>query len=169
MTPGRRSFASSSNRRRVGWSIGPGGRSQRSAIGKFLMPVGATAFIDGLTLIRTRGELVVRSASVGSVNDEMIGAFGIADVTAAAFAAGGASIPGPFTDADWDGWIWHQFFTVGGLANNGSGVGRYVVDSKAMRKTTATNVVVAMGEVGVETGVVTLDVSLETRILDKLP
>ena len=70
-----------------------------------------------------------------------------------AFAAGAASIPGPFTDANSDLWFVHQFLMVDMRFVSAVGVepmyGRqYEFDSKAMRKQNEEQRVVVMIENG---------------------
>ena len=90
------------------------------------------------TIVRTRGEIHVIPAAFAA-DVQIVGAFGMCVVSTDAAAAGIASIPGPFDDADWDGWfVWQSF----GLTYNfdtavsGRDVAGYrmEVDSKAMRK-----------------------------------
>jgi len=92
-----------------------------------------------LTVIRERGLLHVESDQ--SATDELVeGAFGICKVTDVARIAGAASIPGPISDADWDGWyVWQPFLMryefASGVGFQAGGAGMtYVIDSKAMRK-----------------------------------
>ncbi len=107
------------------------------------------------TLIRTRGLLYVQP-SIYTASIEVQGAFGICIVSAQAAAAGAASVPGPWTNASWDGWlVWQPFaFRVDLGAGQAAGVtmvGRvagqdYVIDSKAMRKVELNEVVMLMCE-----------------------
>ncbi len=109
----------------------------------------ATAGLLKPTIVRTRGVVSFKSTQAAA-DAEVIGAYGMAIVSDQAFAAGAASIPGPFTDADWDGW-----FLWGGIALSLQFVdatGVYVedrlleVDSKAMRKVSDNETVVFMVE-----------------------
>jgi len=102
------------------------------------------------TIIRERGEFYVRSDQVAT-NEFFEGAVGFAKVTELAAAAGAASIPGPITDAAWDGWYaWaaiqgeFSFLTAVGYGPNGGY--RIVIDSKAMRKFERTESLVIMAE-----------------------
>ncbi len=104
------------------------------------------------TVVRTRGFVGVRpqafSADIG-----IGGAYGLCVVSTDAFAAGAASIPGPFDDAGWDGWfVWGSFagrFDVTtdigreGFANTSM---NFEVDSKAMRKISDNETIVLMAE-----------------------
>ena len=124
---------------------------------------------DGFTLVRTRGEILLRlSTTAGGTTDGFGGAVGIGIANENAFAAGTGSIMDPFDDAEWDGWIWHSFFHVNGPATLGSAFARIEIDSKAMRKIAALDVV--YGAVSPEeTGVEVLQVIADTRMLFKIP
>ena len=82
---------------------------------------------------------------------EPMGAWGMGIVIAQAFAAGAASIPGPFTNADWDGWFAHGYWSYRSMEAGTPGNlliadVREAIDSKAMRKVLDLNVVVVMAE-----------------------
>ncbi len=101
------------------------------------------------TLVRTRGQVAVKP-QVFSADLEIVGAYGVAIVTDRAFAAGVASIPGPFTDAGWDGWaVWRSF---GYQLDFGDETGKFQgavfqeVDSKGMRKVTDDETMVLIAE-----------------------
>jgi len=109
----------------------------------------AAAALTKPTIVRTRGILsVVPFAFTADLNHT--GALGIGIVTDRAFAAGAASIPGPFTDSGWDGWLATQFFSFRFEVISGDGVVwlpyTVEVDSKAMRKVTDDETVVVMYE-----------------------
>jgi len=129
------------------------------------------AAINGLTsptVVRTRGMVSVKPTNTGaSLNYG--GAFGVAIVTDRAFAAGAASVPGPFTDSGWDGWFVLGFFQHNWLFPGTSTSEVYSdvdvqVDSKAMRKITddETLILVCESQVGA------LDVAMHLRFLFKL-
>ncbi len=93
-----------------------------------------------ITIMRVRGLLTWRSDQV-TVDEVVMGAFGLCLVTESAITAGVASIPGPFTNADDDVWFAHQFVYDRLEFQSGTGVGQgmtthvqYDLDSKAMRK-----------------------------------
>ena len=101
------------------------------------------------TIIRSRGLLSVRPTTEGT-SVSVDGAFGIAVVSATALATGITAIPGPFTDADWSGWMVHQFFgfrysvktaVAEDLLNT-----NMEIDSKAMRKVAGDEAIVLVGE-----------------------
>ena len=90
-------------------------------------------------------------------------------VSAQAFAAGAASIPGPYSQADWDGWFVHGFWsyqqTVAGTAGTLLLSSReYVIDSKAMRKIQGSDVLVVMAESQASAA----EVSIQFRMLLKV-
>ena len=157
--------------RSTSWSLGPNGVIQRTATGSVIFAVGAQALSDGNTVIRTRGELLIGLSAATSAVDGYSGAVGICIVTENAFNAGIASIPTPITDIVWDGWLAYQSFAsklYGPDLGRTATVARYQLDSKAMRKIKVTDVMVAVLE-ATEVGSSTLNMSLETRVLVKLP
>jgi hypothetical protein len=86
-----------------------------------------------------------------AANEHFEGAVGFARVTQVAATAGAASIPGPVTDAFWDGWYgWHgiqgefSFITAVGYHPNGGY--RIDFDSKAMRKVGPNDALVIVAE-----------------------
>ncbi len=117
---------------------------------------------------RTRGVLGVYSDQSAAM-EEQIGALGFIVVTDLAAAAGAASIPGPVTDANDDGWfVWMPFtqqcaVTVGGSAVNSNPPGNWHFDSKAMRRVEEGFVVAIMVENG--GGANGMDVTLLTSLL----
>ncbi len=101
------------------------------------------------TIVRTRGMVSIRPQSFAG-DLSIGGAFGVAIVSDEAFAAGTASIPRPFDDANWGGWmVWRSFFYQLEFADvTGFIIGDRVleVDSKAMRKVGDNETVVLMVE-----------------------
>jgi hypothetical protein len=81
-----------------------------------------------------------------------MGAFGMCVVSDNAFAAGAASIPGPFTDTDSELWFVHQYLfsptTISGAGTLRDAMFQYEIDSKAMRKFTQEERIVLMVENG---------------------
>jgi len=91
-----------------------------------------TAFEE--TVTRVRGHVTVVSDQVTSPLEAQVGAFGMIRVTDRAIAAGAASIPGPVTDGDDDGWfLWVPFAQIGALTVDSGQTPPYLVDSKAQR------------------------------------
>ena len=182
MPQGRRSQLpriASSNRRRTAWSAGPRQSAVPSitANGSFLWALGAQATLDGLTLVRVRGSLTTWLEVVTAIGDGFarVG-FGLCNVSENAFNIGVTAVPTPLTDIGWDGWLWHALvapligLSVTEADNRGPlGQVRLEIDSKAMRKTRSSDVLVGVAEVSGEIGTATLQFMSECRILDKLP
>ena len=166
----------SSSRRKTTWSAGPSGAIEITASGSALFLAGAAAADDGLTLVRTRGELLVYLSSVNVALDGMKVAVGICIVSENAFNVGIMAIPQPLTDIGWDGWLWYwtgHMEAVGNITEAdfqgqlGAMAARIEIDSKAMRKIKRTDVQCAVVEV-VESGTVAVQLRLDIRVLDKL-
>ena len=161
-------------RRQTGWEEGPGGTPVQTinASVKRILNSGAQALVDGLTLIRTRGYFSSIQVIGSAIGDGFSGAFGIGVVTNDAFAIGVTAMPGPLSNIDWDGWLYHRFISQHVAAANAFGtedsVLTFEVDSKAMRKITVNDTVFAMLEV-TEIGTAEIDVFFDSRMLLKLP
>ncbi len=91
------------------------------------------------TTLRTVGAIEVHSDQVAA-SEVQLGAFGLIMVNDLAVAAGAASIPGPVTDINDDGWF--VYVPIVQRLNVGDSTGlqpefgvRYAFDSKAKRKT----------------------------------
>ena len=127
----------------------------------------ASASLPKPTVIRTRGEIYHRPTNLNA-DLAYVGAWGLAVVSDQAFAAGAASIPGPFDSADWDGWFaWGSFgFHLDFGTNVGlREIGRALdVDSKGMRKISDNETIVFMAES--QTGA--YSISMPLRLLMKL-
>jgi len=90
-----------------------------------------TAFEE--TVVRTRGIFSINTDQVASLETQQ-GAFGMVRVTDRAIAAGAASIPGPVTDGDDDGWfVWVPFTQQSTVSTDASSMRHYQIDSKAQR------------------------------------
>ena len=106
------------------------------------------------TVIRTRGEVCIKPSTSITSDLEIVGAYGIAVITDAAFAAGTISISAPFDDAGWGGWlVWRSFhYSQENVDSTGVYTNQHTqeVDSKAMRKMTddETMVLMAQSQVG---------------------
>ncbi len=88
------------------------------------------------TIRRTRGVFTI-SSDQGTAIEDQVGAMGFMVVNDLAIAAGVASLPGPVTDANDDGWFVWVPFALRGLADveNSAVISeQYEFDSKAMRK-----------------------------------
>ncbi len=148
----RRSFRGTrlnqSNRRKTEWSTFDAGGFTSVASGGATLLSGL-AFEDPGTIVRTRGVITIKPTSVGS-SLTAIGAFGVGLVSAEAFAAGVASIPEPFTDSDWGGWMVIQSFAF--RWEVATAVGEQFasvmidIDSKAMRKVEPNSVMAFVAE-----------------------
>ncbi len=124
------------HKRLTEWStFDPGGFESVSAAGALLMS--GLAFENPGTIVRTRGIITIRPADP-EADATIAGAFGIGLVSQEAFTAGVASIPEPFTDSDWGGWMVMQPFAltvdVGAASSRLINSMTYEIDSKAMRK-----------------------------------
>jgi len=99
----------------------------KTIVGSFTL---STAFEE--TVMRTRGILVWRSDQTVAA-EQVTGAFGAIVVSEDAFAAGAASIPGPISDIDNDGWfMWQPLVFNFRVADNAAGT-VWQFDSKAKR------------------------------------
>ena len=111
--------------------------------------VSSASFDQPLTVMRSRGQVSI-IPTVLSADLNIVGAFGMAIVSAEALAAGITSIPDPFLDADWGGWyVWRSFSYRFEFAD-ATGVNfpnwSFEVDSKAMRKLTVNEAIVLVAE-----------------------
>ena len=171
----RRSFrpTNAGSRRAVSWSAGPRGDQAVSANGAVLFPTTVEANIDDLTIVRTRGQLLVVMREGSSVNAVMNYAFGMCVVSQNAAGIGITAVPTPFTDIAWDGWFLHTQGVVHKMvaADTGSpdSIDRVNIDSKAMRKIHATDTIIAVIEFHGEQATADVQAFLESRIFSKLP
>jgi len=163
-------------RRKTAWDVGPGGGGIITLTGTVatILGTGSQLTTDGITLVRTRGHMNMWLDLVAAKTDGFVGAFGIGVVTSQAFAIGVTAMPTPFTDMDWDGWLFHQFVSIRGLDPatdlnpDGPRFQRFEVDSKAMRKLKEDDTIFAMIDV-VESGTATARLDFNSRVLFKLP
>jgi len=139
----QRGFQPRSQRRKTAWGFGPDSTGQTiSTSGKvFLSSFVSLVGQQEATIVRIRGYLELLLITSDAAEGGFQGGFGIALTTAEAVAAGVAAVPGPVTDAEWDGWIVHRFFSIHTVTAtiadgvNARGVRFGVdIDSKAMRK-----------------------------------
>ena len=153
------------------WGVGTGGSalSNIAASSTFIVGSGLQTVGSELTLLRTRGLIDLFLTSATSAGDGYFGAFGIGVFTDQAFTAGVASLPSPLTEAFSNAWLYHQYLSVhageaGGLSGGGEAHQRIDVDSKAMRKFDANQVMVAVVEL-VEIGTAVANLFFDSRIL----
>ncbi len=167
-----------SPRRQTAWALGPGGTAAEatSVGGSQLIGSGVAPNIEGLTMIRIRGELMSYLLLATTALDGFECAFGIGIVEEPAFAAGIASVPTPLTDEDSENWLYHRYFALkagfafssgADPAGNRGAFLRLEVDSKAMRKFDPDKRIYAALEV-VEVGTATMQTSFNSRSLVKL-
>lgn len=175
-SPSRFRNRNAGSRRRVSWSIGPSGTSATLSVsGTALFAIGAQAVADDLTIVRLRGRLMLQLETAASENSGFEYAFGITVVSSNAFDVGVTAVPEPLTDIAWDGWFVHGTGVL--LARNATPqledgpnvVKDLVIDSKAMRKTHATDVIVAAIQVVEITPDASMRAYLTSRVLSKLP
>ena len=173
----RSGWASGGSRRKTAWGVGPQepGASISTA-GLTLWQLGSQALADGLTVARVRGELMVNQTATTTIGDGFRSVVhGICIVSENAFGIGITAVPTPLTDMAWDGWLWHHMeagtrgFSVTELGVTPSESYRVVIDSKVMRKTRASDVLIGVTEVGTEVGTATLVLQAITRVLDLIP
>ncbi len=120
------------------------------------------------TVVRTRGQLSIRP-NVFSGDVDIVGAFGLGIVSAQALAIGITAIPGPFDDADWDGWfVWrsfsYRFELVDGTGDFYPASSDMEIDSKAMRKVADNEAVVIV----MQSQIGAMSISAPLRLLFKL-
>ena len=177
----RRSTFRGAQRRQTAWGVGPstggtsGGAQSTGASGQILFTNGILPSVEGVTLIRTRGELLIRLSTAAAVNDGFHGAFGIGLAKGTAFTAGVGSVPMPIAEEEGEDWIYHRFFSLlaqdANVTNGGgamSAVLRIEVDSKAMRKFGTDDALYGALEV-TEVGAATVNINFNSRVLVKLP
>ena len=170
-------------RRKTSWQPGTGRDAPTtvSGTGKSILNLGIEFLQDGLTIVRTRGELLLYLESTVAGRDGFAGSFGIGVASAQAVAIGATALPGPSTDTDWDGWYYHTIMalrsidlinsdaaTAEDFGNVVTSALRLPVDSKAMRKVGINQVAFAMIEV-TEVGTAVMQVNWNSRHLLKLP
>ena len=167
----------SSNRRKTGWSGGPQeAGASLTAAGAALWSVGSAINEDGLTQVRLRGEYTAFLSVVTTIGDGFSAmAVGMCYVLENAFGIGITAVPTPLADIAWDGWLYHRLHgnifgqSTTELATGPIDAFRVEIDSKAMRKTRFSDILVGVVELGTETGTATLVFGGQTRVLDKLP
>ncbi len=119
------------------------------------------------TIVRVRGNIAVKPQAV-SADLSIVGAYGMAVVSAEAFTAGVASVPEPMTDADWAGWFVWRSFSYSFEFNDATGINfvpwNFEVDSKAMRRVRPNEVIVGVAE----SFVGAYSISAPLRVLEKL-
>ena len=162
-------------RRLTSWGFGPGSSATAAltAAGQQILGNGVVLTLeDVVTLVRLRGNLQVFLTSVAAAGEGFHGAVGVAIINTQAFAIGATAIPGPLSEMEWHGWLYHRLFDLHSTSATvgNSAAGAYFnleVDSKAMRKWSANETLVAMVEV-VEIGTSVGEIFFDSRVLVKL-
>ena len=176
-----------STRRKTGWGTGPksatdGGGADISASGSFIGAIGASPASDGITLVRLRGEFLFYLATSTALNNGYFGAVGVGIFTDAAVAIGVTAVNTPISTEEWDGWLWHRYFSAlsagaisaagaslsGGQSDDVKAALRVEVDSKAMRKIPVGMTMAVVVQV-TEIGSATARWHFNSRTLSKLP
>jgi len=171
-----RTVQTRSPRRQTSWADGYlAVATAISANGKTLVQgLALTAGVTEATIVRMRGEvLAFLSAGDIALAGFQLG-IGMGIVSTDAFNAGAASVPGPLSDQDWEGWMWYQLVQLSSVSSAIQGLVapsaqvRIPVDSKAMRKLSDNEVLALVYETTDEVGVAVAQVSTMTRMLLKL-
>ena len=158
-------------RRKTTW-VGPADQGYLAvAAGAKIIVASFDAASNGLaspTIVRSRGQVSIFPGAGVTGDVEIVGAYGLAIVSDRAFAAGVASIPGPWTDAGWDGWfVWRSFHYTQEFLDATSMLRNFEnqeVDSRAMRKITDDETIVLIAE----SQAIGFEISMPLRILMKL-
>ncbi len=144
-----------------------------SATAYQLIGAAITPTVNQFTIVRIRGQLVFWLNTASAIREGYQLRAGIGVATLDAFTAGAASVPNPFSDQEWPGWMWQGSLdlrtAIGALAVGDPSVNPMVleIDVKAMR-ILRQNEVVFMGVEATESGAATMDVRGTTRMLIKL-
>ncbi len=129
--------------------LGPANQGFVSVAGGGATLISTAAFEAPGTVMRSRGMISVHVPST-LADSGIIGAIGIAIVSTEAATAGVASLPEPFTDADWGGWfVWRSFafrFEFQSTTGTNYVPWYFEIDSKAMRKFAPNETMVAVAE-----------------------
>ncbi len=168
-----------SPKRLTAWDSGPQrSLGSLSATGKAGFTTGVVLAQDSkATIVRIRGSILFQLTLATAAGDGMSGAVGLGIVSSDAFAVGTTAIPGPFSDPEWPGWMWHSFWHLNGVAAQSLGADvsrnsnadlRLEIDTKAMRKWSVGETLMGMFEIAVETGTAAVAVTADTRVLVKL-
>ena len=172
------------HRRKTSWALGPKSNTDGATATTIstsiavLGGVGAAAALDGITVVRLRGEFVFNLLTATAVGDGFFGAFGVGLARNPAFTAGAASVPMPIDEEFQENWLYHRYFAC--LANgqisaagvslsggqNGLASIRVEVDSKAMRKLNIGDTIYAAVQV-TENATATANWSFNSRMLVK--
>ena len=178
----RRGFPQARARRKTAWGLGPQMALQSVTTATSVLGTGVQlSAADEVTVVRTRGSILLWLEAATTAGDGFQGALGIGLVTTPAFDIGVTAVPTPLAEEDWDGWLWHQFFHLhaGGpiaaavsadtdMVNSTTAAVRFEIDSKAMRKFESDMTMIIVMELSPLTGAATLRVEGTSRQLFKL-
>jgi len=157
-------------RRLTEWAATVGGTA-------FTALAGATAAIDSSftttiveTIVRCRGLFTVQTNQIAAA-EQPFGAIGLAIVSDEAFAVGATAVPLPYTDADSDLWLLHQYWAAPMSFADATGFAKldqqYELDSKAMRRISADETMVLVVEVA-SVAAIGINYRWDMRILSKV-
>ena len=138
---------------------------------KALGTFGLSTAVGAATIVRTRGSLLVRVAAAAAGDTTLRGAMGIIQVSADAFAAGVASVPGPLSDSLDDWYVWVPFtlaFDDITTEFDSAYFDRVAFDSRGMRKTKFGEVSAVVFEVDCDRAGSSIDISYVYREQIKL-
>ncbi len=162
-------------RRKTSWALGPRGEALAVITNtNNLFGTGSQSVQDGLTLVRTRGELLLYLTVGDTIDAGFVRvAAGIAVASENAFDIGVTAVMSPVTDIGWDGWSWYWTGSLRMAAASQFGevpsAVRIPIDSKAMRKLKNTDVCYGVVETASEDVNASMSATLNTRMLVKLP
>ncbi len=163
----QRGFRHQRSSRLTQW-IGPADQAYITVATTVAGIISSVSFEEPVTVMRARGMFSLKVTDP-STDENIVGAVGMAVVSTEAFTAGVASVPEPYTDADWGGWfVWRSFGYGWDVTTD---IGRqwssrdFEIDSKAMRKVSPNETVIIV----VESVVGAIDVLPAIRMLVKLP
>ena len=162
------------SKRLTAWSLGPIDTNGAVSTSTKQLWSSGFQFSTSGTLVRVRGYLHVVLNSVSAIGAGFKGASGLGMVSVDAFTAGATAVPGPLSDLDWPGWLWHSFWDVRGVTAtiadgvNAKTVSQYIeIDSKAMRKFHSGLILMGMHETTEQT-TATAEYQADTRFLGML-
>ena len=170
-----RGFSRGSVRRSTTWGTGVGGGTPANLSGNqtAIIGQGIVPNVEGLTIVRIRGELILQAQAIDAATSSTRITCGICKVTSDAFTAGAGSMPEPEGDVFWDGWMWWSTFgfdfNITTLGLDGVNCIRVAIDTKAMWKFEVGYTLALIAQVSDSVGATTMGIAAETRTLLKLP
>ena len=148
MTRPRSSFGRRAGARRLTQWVGPPEQGFIAVATTGATLISNLPVEEPFTIVRNRGAVAISIVTAADL--DVVGAFGIGIVSAEAFAAGIGSVPTPYSDGDWGGWMVWRSFALRWDFSDATGA-RFAqieieVDSKAMRKVSPNEVIVLVAE-----------------------